>query len=827
MPEATIVDLTSPTSGNCMPKALGKAEVAKRSVRPRSSRNGSLDHPSRQRLSTSALSSQGEVSPKSSDQTRNQEIRCSDAFNVTPNSSPLDTNFAVPGYLAHWVDKTRERSTSRSEPLKEYRVDGISDLSAGYRVALASEPQSGNLEPSNGENKSGLLAERNIRRSNLVDDLLMPNDSDESFPPDSSINSSHTDTQGKRSTLRTLPAPRGTSESRQSTVSIEDVLHPADTHPIKRRRLKDLPSRHVPSQKAKSRISNVDEQLASGLKVQSGQTRKRRGRPPGSRNKDKLLPPLHYAPSPRQGTCGTIDRSDAGQPKLSAPLQRSAHSLSRASTLRHRELGGRPGLNLRNLHDNLRRTIVDQELSIWKSWEGASKDVITAAWSPDGVRFAAGASTDLDALNLGYNRNNNLLWGDVERGTLAELPDHHLPRSTYTASESNAEPVNVYDTLDHRVFTTVSSICFNHGGDQMYTAGYDQIVKVWDVSRNGDRPKCVLNLQHRDRVELLSRCESVQSQILATAQRDTREAVSVFDMTLNDPAQASARAHFTSERAEKMRYFPTALRWGVMPSWTEHLLLAGFAENRIEEGDRDRQGDLLLWDVREMGPLLRLVPAAQCVFDLAWHPYLPLIAAATTPGSLLSNRKTKSVIRTWAPFESGSRIMEFECPALDVNEISFHPFDHNYVCAACTNGCAYMWDVRRPDDILHVLPHGHGIEEVDDRRSREEQDTGMRFVSWNKDGSFLYTGSSDGSVKQWNPFAAKEDCFVRDIATFDSGIMTGTFSPDYTSLLIGLCKGSIQVLSSAPPAEPEEAGSSFSFEPSTTHLDRSPVGENG
>ena len=664
--------------------------------------------------------------------------------------------------------------------------------------------------------KAGPLVGKGVRRSNLVDDLLRSgsgndadSDSDASTrAPTLSDSTRKFPPSVQRRLLSSRDLPSMTQPLNNTQPSIDRQAH-------KRVRLSQGNASDTGWQGAMPAAGTHLSESSSFLASQHGMVSKRRGRPPGSRNKTKVLADVLPSRSPMVKETLNSATSDfpMHQPLL-IHYTSSTRTLSRASLLRHRELGGCPILGPRNIQDGLRQAIIEQQLSPWKCWDGASKDVITGAWSPNGNHFVVGASTDLDSLNLRYNRNNNLLWGDLEQGLLTELPDHCLPREASANDGSNSQGNDVSDTLDPRVFTTVSSVCFNTRGDQMYTSSYDKKVKIWRTQENKAFPKCISDLVHGARVELLEGRDANERHLLATAQRESKQAISVFSVKSDDPEVVALEARFTSDRAERMNYFPTALRWGTVPSRTEHLLLAGFAEDKNNEFERDRQGDLLLWDAITMEPHARLTPAAQCVFDLAWHPRLPIMAVATTPGPLLGNKKTKSVVRTWSPLESGSRIMEFECPALDINEICFHPSAQHYICAACTNSCAYLWDIRRPDEALQILRHGKGIEEINRDRSIEDQDTGMRFISWGLNGSHLYTGSSDGLIKQWNPFLAEEDAMIRDIAAFDSGIMTGSFSPDYSNLLVGLCKGSVQVLSSALPSESEDMLSVFSFRPS-------------
>ena len=230
------------------------------------------------------------------------------------------------------------------------------------------------------------------------------------------------------------------------------------------------------------------------------------------------------------------------------------------------------------------------------------------------------------------------------------------------------------------------------------------------------------------------------------------------------------------------------------------LFLAGFAENNVDPWAKDRQENLCLWDVEQGAPLVYLSPSSQNVFDVCWHPNLPILVAGISPGRPLTARRTqaKSVIKTFYPLQGPRRIFEFDCPALDINEIQFHPIDKEYVCAACTDGRIYVWDARRPDEVLRILEHGPGIEPLDEQQTSEQVDTGVRFIAWSANGARLYTGSSDGVIKYWNPFVIDENKHVRDIAAFDSAVISGAFSPDYTHFLVGLYRGAVYMLSPAP-----------------------------
>lgn len=473
------------------------------------------------------------------------------------------------------------------------------------------------------------------------------------------------------------------------------------------------------------------------------------------------------------------------------------------SILRNRELGtGKwnftPYVGIGAMNFALRAHIA-QGLGCWRSWTGASKDIVTAAWAPNGRAYAVGASTEMDNLNIQYNRANNLLLGDNDANTLTELPDHYIARPRPETIESGDNALeDTYNAVDPELYTTVSHVCFSHESDRLYSASFDKTVKIWDIAP-AKKAKCLQTLRHEANVELLSFSHKPMK-LLATGQRTVDDSINLYNIDdyglENSPTTSTI--NLKSFRAAKFRLYPTCLVWGPSAS-TDNFLLAGYSEIKTDESGHDQQGDLCLWDATTMKQL-KLSPSAQAVHDITWHPTLPLFAAATVPGSRtnLTSRKTRSVIRTYQPLDGPGRIMEYECPALDINDIRFHPLDDHYLSAGCTDGVTYVWDVRMPEVILHKLRHGEPIDELDHTRSCEEQDTGVRFTAWDRDGLNLHTGSSDGVVKTWNIFVSPEDALVRDVAHFDGGIMTGSFSPDYTNLLVGLSKGSVHVLSTAP-----------------------------
>lgn len=463
------------------------------------------------------------------------------------------------------------------------------------------------------------------------------------------------------------------------------------------------------------------------------------------------------------------------------------------SMLRYRDIGGPSGYTARQSFMRIRDSCLDTMIKPWRNWTGASKDVISSAWAPDGKSLAIGASTDLDSRNQMYNRKNNLLWCDLVQGTILELDEHKIERSMPDQDSSQGNTVS-RNILDPHVFTTISDICYGSGSDRFYTASYDNTIKMWDVSSTYERPRCVGTMQHQEPVNILTNCDATSTEVLACAERSKHNAVQVFEWKSKHTPYILDTA-----QTEKYSLTPTALAWGSSGTSTGSLLAVGYGDDSSQNIRRSR-GDILVWDAVSQTKLIDLIPRLQYVYDLAWHLQLPWLAAATSPRSMTRSgmKGVQSNIRIWNPIQAAGCMFDLDCPALDINRVLLHPFDLNYISAACTDGSIYHYDLRKPQNILAKFEHEESIAQLDDNIAREAQDYGIQFVSWNAAGTLLYSGSSDGKVKQWNPYLNEKDAFITDIASFDAGISCGRFSPDLTNLLIGTTKGSIHVLSSAP-----------------------------
>ncbi|KAJ5164682.1 uncharacterized protein N7500_006512 [Penicillium coprophilum] len=456
-----------------------------------------------------------------------------------------------------------------------------------------------------------------------------------------------------------------------------------------------------------------------------------------------------------------------------------------------RELGG----------GNNRPIVTDvvSDLRRWKSWQGASGDLLVLAWSPDGTQFAAGAAAKSDEHNMQYNKANNLLLGDLQCNRLKEIPDHWIPRPTSSMVD------------DPRLFMSVNNMQWI--GNRLYTASFDKTVKIWDVESLSN-VSCTYTLQHETRVAVMS-VSKFDPNILATGTEsilvwDTRDPENLTSTLLPIDRDARYKPNF--------EFSSTALAWGHTPS-TKEFLAGGLAE---PGEDPIYKGHLGLWRARESAfETVRIASNSQNVFDIKWHSSLPIFATASPEDPHSARIKgigitTKSIVRVFSLNcdlqKRVPSIMEFSCPALDVNEVSFCPLDSNgtYITASCTDGKTYVWDNRKGDRILHQLQHNAPLNPIDHQRSRETADVGVRVALWGSSMDQFYTGASDGVLKRWDIRRSPEDVLVEDVASFDEEIMCAAFTEDQSHLLVGGSGGGVHVLSSGPCSDPNMT--TFDFE---------------
>ncbi|KAM5491389.1 hypothetical protein MaudMau93_001986 [Microsporum audouinii] len=429
------------------------------------------------------------------------------------------------------------------------------------------------------------------------------------------------------------------------------------------------------------------------------------------------------------------------------------------------------------------RELRSRKWELWKTWKGASHDVMVLSWAPDGTKFVAGTTTHCED-NMQYNRNNNLLLGDLVMGSIRELPDHRVPRPLIATGDFANQ--NTFNSLDPDLYMTISAVQWSES--YLYTASYDKTVKVWETQ---PQVRCVQTLLHPEKLDVMAISGAVDH-LVATGCQDTSP-VRIWSATSNN-------AHSCVELNKYPGYVSSSLTWGSNSSCAD-MLAAGLSRKFTRSTfSSSKYGWIVLWQV-EASYVNRLMEweMSQHISDIKWHSTKPLfIAGCSTPTKLVRSTRTdvRSVVHLYDPLRSKHEVGSFNCSALDINEVTFCPVDDNYITASCTDNLTYAWDRRNPSSVLHKLGHGKPISQLDTSVPQEEDDTGVCLAIWS--GASFYTGGSDGIIKSWDVRRSADDLIVEDIASFSHGIMSGALSPDQTNILAGDSGGSIHVLSTAP-----------------------------
>lgn len=458
----------------------------------------------------------------------------------------------------------------------------------------------------------------------------------------------------------------------------------------------------------------------------------------------------------------TVHAADHSDTANEAIASQGDLALKRAAPLLNRMLRARETswVSRAKISADLRNSILDT-LGPRRMFNGTSGDVTCVAWAKDRNQFAAGSIAISDTDSIHYNRPYNLLLGNVNTNSLLELPEHHVTRPVVAAQ-------------DPRVFKTVAAVEFD-SDSHLFTAGGDGLVHMYDV-RTG---RCLDSFDHGATVDMLS---LTAPGVLASTRHksDNSITLSKYDSeTFVDHIELALPKASTASHV-----YPSALK--------SHngFLLAGFAS----DDERLAAGGVGLWDTRT-GQLIATPSVSRGVFDVAWNLFAgrgsTLFAAAISK----SESRIRSSVQCFANSNGIRKVLDLDCPALDINDVLYCPHDDNLIAAGATDGKVYIWDKRYASDKqspLHVLRHEHSRNVLDHQRHREVTDTGVRFLSWSATCNRLYSGSSDGVVKIWDPY--KSNPFVKDVARFESAIMSGAFSPDFRDLIIGEERGQINLM---------------------------------
>ncbi|KAF2221410.1 hypothetical protein BDZ85DRAFT_320598 [Elsinoe ampelina] len=482
---------------------------------------------------------------------------------------------------------------------------------------------------------------------------------------------------------------------------------------------------------------------------------------------------------------------------------------------RHRELGTGNNRSRSAAFTKLAiSNIAYTSLGPSKYIDDASGDVATVSWSPNDKFFAGGAVVLSDTNSMQYNRPKNLLLGD-HTGTVRELPDHHVQRPLVKKGVNASHSMR--ESQDPRLFTTVQMVAFSPDNERLHAVSMDGKLSSYLLREGVSETTLEGIYQHDTQVDLLT--VSQTNGLIATGERSsTAQSIRILRTNIGD-APRLEHAIGSKNASSGLPMYPSALKWGVAPHQSRYIL-AGFAQEKqllyADDDAVDIEGESCLIDC-ETGHRIDF-GYNRNVFDVAWNPQLGHSAfAVASVGFGKLNFGMKTVIRLFGEGQAGLRShVELECPARDINDVVYSPFDDNILAAGSTDGKVYVWDIRytKVSQSPHrAFSHGSCLSVLPHERKRWEADTGIRFLSFGATHNRLYSGSSDGIVKAWDPYLSPTNQRMTNIATFPSAIMSGAFNSDSTSLLIGEDRSRLNLLSIGRDDIPLQQAERFSFLP--------------
>ncbi|KAK4505002.1 hypothetical protein PRZ48_002965 [Zasmidium cellare] len=571
---------------------------------------------------------------------------------------------------------------------------------------------------------------------------------------------------------------------------------------------KDAPARVVRPARKKSTLLVPLERADSSDNIATGRGKRVRNSAPSA--VDGFVSWASVKASRRESAAATKveeeeeDLIDAHEPSLPDLLSRydSTFPCLVSQVLRHRELGlnGRRswGASPRAARDDVKNHVY-KTYSLQQQYHGTSGDVVALSWAPDGDRFAAGSIAISDDRSMQYNMQRNLVVGSRSESKLREMTEHHVPRPVINTADNVNGLHAMRATQDSRLFKTVTATAFSPSSPRkLYTASEDMMLRRYSVGKDVSTVKCRYEIQHPARVDLLA--VSSPHGIVATGCHMDKGSVQLYRCHEKDYERGAVFSPGRRELDSSVPIYPSTLKWGIAYRHCA-LLLAGFCGDE----EKEHAGETCLWDVTT-GTAIHIRGATRNVTDVAWNPNpssaSTSFAVASKPSSLSVARSTRSVIQCFAPNQQEARkVLTWECPAADINDVLFCPYDDNLIAAGATNGTVYIWDQRfasKSQQPLHILEHGDTENILAHDRDPETADTGVRFLSWGATKTRLYSGSHDGIVKVWNPYRSLDNAHIDDIApprNERSAVMSGTFNQDHRELLVGTENGRINLFS--------------------------------
>jgi WD40 repeat protein len=419
---------------------------------------------------------------------------------------------------------------------------------------------------------------------------------------------------------------------------------------------------------------------------------------------------------------------------------------------------------------------------------GHTDAVVSAAWSPDGVRLVT-ASDDGTAK----------VWDMITGEELFTLSGHTdrvkwavwSPDGARIVTASSDGTARVWDassgteTLgfaspgeDQLSWTSkTGAICraaWSPAGDRIVTGGGfgDSIIRVWDVSTSSPTygEKLFTFIGHADQILHLA-WSADGSRIVSASQDGT---VKIWDLTTGGElltllghtgAVKQVAWSPVDDHILTVSYDGTAKIWDPDPSLLtlanlediHGCLIQSHTDNRNIAGFED--GTAKIWDAVTGEELVVFVGPKRNVCSQGWSPSGDRILTSNY-GPIDTNGMPEVRARVWDA-TSGQELVALVGHSGGVFNSSWSPDGTRIVTAGAVDGTARIWDAATGEELFTFTGHSAGV----------------TYAMWSPDGETIASGSYDGSIKIWDAATGQ---VIRDLypESHKTGVLGPRWSPD-------------------------------------------------